>query len=30
VEQQDTTTIVPPSAVVEMHPTGSLLVEVHS
>jgi len=30
VEQQDTTTIVPPSAVVEVHPTGSLLVEVHS
>lgn len=30
VEQQDTTTIVPPSSVVEVHPTGSLLVEVHS
>ncbi|HSK99164.1 MAG TPA: hydantoinase/oxoprolinase family protein [Rubrobacteraceae bacterium] len=30
VEQQDTTTIVPPSAVVEVHPTGSLLVEVQS
>jgi hypothetical protein len=27
VEQQDTTTVVPPSAVVEMHPTGSLIVE---
>jgi N-methylhydantoinase A len=28
VEQQDTTTVVPPSAVVEVHPTGSLIVEV--
>jgi N-methylhydantoinase A len=28
VEQQDTTTVVPPSAVVEVHPTGSLVVEV--
>jgi N-methylhydantoinase A len=30
VEQQDTTTVVPPSAVVEVHPTGSLIVEVQS
>ena len=30
VEQQDTTTVVPPSAVVEVHPTGSLVVEVQS
>jgi N-methylhydantoinase A len=30
VEQQDTTTVVPPSAVVEVHPTGSLIVEVRS
>ena len=30
VEQQDTTTVVPPSAVVEVHSTGSLLVEVKS
>jgi N-methylhydantoinase A len=30
VEQQDTTTVVPPSAVVEVHPTGSLVVEVRS
>jgi N-methylhydantoinase A len=28
VEQQDTTTVVPPSAVLEVHPTGSLIVEV--
>jgi N-methylhydantoinase A len=28
VEQQDTTTVIPPSAVVEVHPTGSLVVEV--
>jgi N-methylhydantoinase A len=30
VEQQDSTTVVPPSTVVEVHPTGSLLVEVQS
>jgi N-methylhydantoinase A/oxoprolinase/acetone carboxylase beta subunit len=30
VEQQDSTTVVPPSTVVEVHPTGSLLVEVPS
>lgn len=30
VEQQDTTTVVPPSAVVEVHPSGSLIVEVQS
>jgi N-methylhydantoinase A len=30
VEQQDTTTVVPPSAVVEVHPTGSLVVVVQS
>lgn len=30
VEQQDTTTVVPPSAAVEVHPTGSLIVEVQS
>ena len=30
VEQRDSTTVVPPSAVVEVHPTGSLLVEVRS
>lgn len=30
VEQQDSTTVVPPSAVVEVHPTGSLVVEVQS
>jgi N-methylhydantoinase A len=30
VEQQDTTTVVSPSAVVEAHPTGSLIVEVQS
>ncbi len=30
VEQQDTTTVVPPSAVVEVHATGSLIVEVQS
>jgi len=28
VEQEDTTTVIPPSAAVEVHPTGSLLVEV--
>jgi N-methylhydantoinase A len=30
VEQEDTTTVIPPSAAVEVHPTGSLLVEVPS
>jgi N-methylhydantoinase A len=30
VEQQDSTTVVPPSTVVEVHSTGSLLVEVQS
>ena len=30
VEQRDTTTVVPPSAVVEVHPSGSLLVEVRA
>jgi N-methylhydantoinase A len=30
VEQQDSTTVVPPSAIVKVHPTGSLIVEVQS
>ncbi|HZA91634.1 MAG TPA: hydantoinase/oxoprolinase family protein, partial [Gemmatimonadales bacterium] len=30
VEQQDSTTVVPPSAAVKVHPTGSLVVEVRS
>ena len=30
VEQQDSTTVVPPSAAVKVHPTGSLVVEVQS
>jgi len=30
LEQRDTTTVIPPSAVVEVHPTGSLIVEVRS
>ncbi len=30
VEQQDTTTVVPPTAAVEVHSTGSLIVEVRA